>query len=69
MRKISFEEYDKKRKLAKIDLLEIRDDLNKKVSSGLRTRVSEKRFLLYKLAKEKKKSMLKKIGDRKYKYL
>ncbi len=69
MRKISFEEYDKKRKSAKIDLLEIRDDLDKKVSSGLRTRDSEKRFLLYKLAKEKKESMLKKVGDRKYKYL
>ncbi len=69
MRKISFEEYDKKRKSAKIDLLKIRDDLDKKVSSGLRTRDSEKSFLLYKLAKEKKESMLKKVGNRKYKYL
>ena len=69
MRKISFEEYDKKRKSNKIELLKIRDDLDKKVSFGLRTRDSEKRFLLYKLAKEKKESMLKKVGDRKYKYL
>lgn len=69
MRKISFEEYDKKRKLAKIDLLKIRDDLDKKPSSGLRTRDNEKRFLLYKLAKEKKEKMLEKVGDRKYKYL
>jgi len=69
MSKISFEEYDKKRKSAKIDLLEIRDSLDKKASSGLRTRDREKKFLLYKLAKERKNSMLKKVGDRKYKYL
>jgi len=69
MRKISFKEYDEKRKSAKIDLLEIGDDLDKKVSSGLRTRDNEKKFFLYKLAKEKKESMLKKIGDRRYKYL
>ncbi len=59
MRKKSFEEYDKKRKSAKIDLLKIRDELDKRVSSGLRTRDNEKRFLLYKLAKEKKENMLK----------
>ena len=69
MRKISFEEYDKKRKLAQISLLKIRDDLDKKVSSGLRKRDSEKRFILYQIAKEKKESMLKKVGERKYEYL
>jgi len=69
MRKVSFEEYDKKRKSAKIDLLNIRDDLTRKVSSGFRIRDNEKRTLLYKLAKEKKKRMLKKIGERKYRYL
>ncbi len=69
MRKISFDKYDKKRKLARIDLLKIRDSLSKKASYGLRSREDEKRFLLYKLAKEKKLRMLKKIEDRKYRFL
>lgn len=69
MKKISYEEYDEKRKLAKIELLKIRDGLDKKTGPGLRTRDNEKRFLLYKLAKEKKDRMLEKVGDRKYRFL
>lgn len=69
MRKISFDEYNKKRKAVRIELLKLRDSLNKKTSAGLRTRDREKRFLLFKLAKEKKSRMVEKIGDRKYRFL
>ncbi|MEJ6952374.1 hypothetical protein [Natronospora cellulosivora (SeqCode)] len=69
MRKISFNEHDQKRKSSRVDLLEIRDSLDKKASSTLRKRDSEKRFLLYRLAKERKEKMIKKVGDRKYKFL
>lgn len=69
MKKISFDEYNKKRKSASIELLKLRDSLNKKPSAGLRTRDREKRFLLFKLAKEKKSRMVEKIGDRKYRFL
>ena len=67
MRKIKFEEYNKKRKVAKKDLLKIRRKLNIKSGSGGIHRSPEKRVLLFKLAKRKKEKMLEKIGPRKYK--
>ena len=67
MRKINFEEYNKKRKEAKIELLKLRDELNIKSGSGGTYRSSEKRDLLFKLAKRKKEKMLEKVGPRKYK--
>ncbi len=69
MRNISFDEYDKKRKATRVDLLKIRDSLDKKAGSTIRTRDHEKRFLLYRLAKERKEKMIKKVGDRKYNFL
>lgn len=69
MRKIKFEEYNKKRQAAKIEFLNIRDKLNKEVSQSLRRRKEKKREILYKVAKEKKQRTLKKIGNRKYKFI
>ena len=68
MRKIKFEEYNKKRKKAKIKLLKLRDKLDRKPGGGQRIRDREKRSLLYKLAREKKERLLEKIGDRKYRF-
>lgn len=67
MRNIKFKEYNKKRKEAKIELLKLRENLNLKSASGGINRSPEKRNLLFKLAKRKKKKMLEKIGPRKYK--
>ena len=68
MRKIKFQEYNKKRKAARIDLLQIRDGLNFCSDGDFKNRDAEKRDLLYKLAKRKKRRMLKKIGERKYRF-
>jgi len=68
LRKIKFQEYNKKRKAARIDLLQIRDELNFCSDGDFKNRDAEKRDLLYKLAKRKKRRMLKKIGERKYRF-
>lgn len=54
MRKINFEEYNKERKKAKIDILELRDQIKKKKSETKRSRSQDKQFLLYELAKKRK---------------
>lgn len=69
MRNISWEEYEKKRKLSKLDFLQIKDKTTKKVNGNLRTRDKEKRLLLYKIAKKKQKKLFEKIGKRKYKLI
>jgi|GEM_PF-1543122 len=69
MRKISFKEYNKKRKEAKVDLLKMRDNLNKKPNDNSRGRDREKRILLYKLAKERREKIFKKTGEREYKLI
>lgn len=68
MRKIDFEEYNKKRKKAKIDILELRDQLQKKKSETKRSRSQDKQFLLYELAKKRKKQMIEKIGKHQYRF-
>ena len=67
MRKINFEEYNKKRKNNRIDLLKIRDELEFKSNKGSRERDSEKQIMLYELAKQKHEKLFEKISDRKYK--
>ena len=69
MRKINFKEFNKKRKAARIDLLQIRDDLDLKKDKGFRNRDNEKQIILYELAKRKKNKMFKKVSDRKYKVI
>jgi hypothetical protein len=69
LRKISFKEYNKKRKEAKVDLLNMRDSLKKKPNDNSRRRDREKRILLYKLAKERREKTLKKSGEREYKLI
>ena len=68
MRKINFEEYNKKRKKAKIDLLELRDQLQKQKTNTKRSRSQDKQFLLYQLAKKRKEKMIEKIGKHKYRF-
>ena len=68
MRNIKFKEYNQKRKSAKIDLLQIRDELNLVTGGGSKNRDPEKQDLLYNLAKRKKKRMLEKVGERKYRF-
>lgn len=68
MRKINFEEHNRKRKNAKIKILQMRDKLDKKRGGKSRKRDKEKRNLLFRLAKDKKKRMLEKIGERKYRF-
>ncbi|PTV95640.1 hypothetical protein C8C76_12820 [Halanaerobium saccharolyticum] len=68
MRKINFEKYDKKRKEAKIDILELRDQLLKQRANSKRSRNQNKQFLLYELAKNRKEKMIEKTGPHKYKF-
>ena len=68
MRKIKFKEYNQKRKSTKIDLLQMRDELNFISGGGSKNRDPEKQDLLYKLAKRKKERMLEKVGERKYRF-
>jgi hypothetical protein len=68
MRKINFEEYNKKRKKAKIDILELRDKLSKQKTSSKRRRSQDKQFLLYQLAKKRKEKMIEKVGKHKYRF-
>ncbi|TDO92118.1 hypothetical protein DFR79_10720 [Halanaerobium saccharolyticum] len=68
MRKINFEEYNKKRKKAKIDILELRDQLNKKKTKTKRSRQQDKQYLLYKLAKKRKEKMIEKVGNHLYRF-
>ncbi|RQD68658.1 MAG: hypothetical protein D5S01_11680, partial [Halanaerobium sp. MSAO_Bac5] len=68
MRKIKFEEQNKKRKAAKIKLLEIRDELEKVRDESKLERDLEKQNLLFKLAREKQQRILEKIGERKYRF-
>ncbi len=69
MRKISFNEYNKKRRASKVNLLKVRDGLEKKSNNNSKRRDREKRILLYKLAKERREKILKKSGERKYKLI
>ncbi|SDC27459.1 MULTISPECIES: hypothetical protein [unclassified Candidatus Frackibacter] len=69
MRKISFNEYNKKRKTSKVDLLKVRDGLEKKSNNNSKRRDREKRILLYKLAKKRREKILKKSGEREYKLI
>ncbi|MGM0500185.1 MAG: hypothetical protein ACQERL_08275 [Bacillota bacterium] len=66
MKKINFEKYDKKRKEAKIDILELRDQLSKQKTESKRSRNINKEFLLYELAKKRKDEMIEKIAKHKY---
>lgn len=68
MRKINFEKYNKKRKEAKIDILELRDQLSKQKTKSKRNRNQNKQFLLYKLAKKRKEKMIEKISEHKYRF-
>lgn len=68
MRKINFEKYDKKRKDAKIDILELRDQLLKQRANSKRSRNQNKQFLLYEIAKKRKQAMIEKTGPHKYKF-
>lgn len=68
MRKINFEKYNKKRKEAKIDILELRDQLLKQRANSKRSRNQNKQFLLYELAKKRKEKMIEKTGPHKYKF-
>ena len=68
MRKINFEEYNKKRKKAQVDILKLRDQLKKDQSSAKRTRLQDKQFLLYKLAKKRKEKMIEKVGKHRYRF-
>lgn len=68
MRKINFEKYNKKRKEAKIDILELRDQLSKQKTKSKRSRNQNKQFLLYKLAKKRKEKMIEKISEHKYRF-
>jgi len=68
MRKINFEEYNKKRKEAKINILELRDQLSKPKASSKRSRSQDKQFLLYELAKKRKEKMIEKISEHKYRF-
>ncbi|WP_143555722.1 hypothetical protein [Selenihalanaerobacter shriftii] len=72
MRKISFKEYNIKRKKAKLDFLKIRDNLEQKPDKGLRTRDESKQNALYQAAINKRnrlmqEGILEKVGERKYK--
>lgn len=68
MKKINFEEYNKKRKKAKIDILELRDQLSKQKTKSKRSRNQNKQFLLYELAKKRKEKMIEKISEHKYRF-
>jgi len=68
MRKINFEEYNKKRKKAKINILELRDQLSKPKTSSKRSRSQDKQFLLYQLAKKRKEKMIEKVGKHQYRF-
>ena len=68
MKKINFEEYNKKRKEAKIDILELRDQLSKQKTISKRSRSQNKQFLLYELAKKRKEKMIEKIAKHKYRF-
>ncbi len=66
MKKIKLDQYNKKRKKARLTLLKIRDELGLQTGKAKR-RSPEKRKILYKKAKQKKEKMLEKVEDRKYK--
>jgi hypothetical protein len=68
MKKINFEDYNKKRKKAKIDILELRDQLSKQKTKPKRRRNQKKQFLLYELAKKRKDKMIEKISEHKYRF-
>ena len=68
MRKIHFEEYNKKRKEAKINILELRDQLSRPKASSKRRRSQNKQFLLYQLAKKRKEKMIEKVGKHQYRF-
>ena len=68
MKKINFEEYNKKRKEAKIDILELRDQLSKQKTISKRSRSQNKQFLLYDLAKKRKEKMIEKVGKHQYRF-
>ena len=65
MRNVSFEDYNNRREKHKVDLLNIKDNLDKEKSAGLLNRDDKKRRLLYKLAQKNK--LFKKVDKRKYK--
>jgi len=68
MRKINFKKYNKKRKKAKLDILELRDQLQKQKTNSKRSRSQDKQFLLYKLAKKRKEKMIEKVGKHQYRF-
>jgi hypothetical protein len=68
MKKINFEEYNKKRKKAKINILELRDQLTRQKNTSKRSRNQKKQFLLYELAKKRKDKMIEKISEHKYRF-
>ncbi len=68
MRKINFEEYNEKRKKAKIDILELRDQLQKQKTDSKRSRSQDKQFLLYQLARKRKEKMIEKVGKHQYRF-
>jgi hypothetical protein len=68
MKKINFEDYNKKRKKAKIDILELRDQLSKQKTKPKHRRNQKKQFLLYELAKKRKDKMIEKISEHKYRF-
>jgi len=68
MKKINFEEYNKKRKEAKIDILELRDQLSKQKTISKRSRSQNKQFLLYELARKRQEKMIEKIAKHKYRF-
>ena len=66
LRTINLNEHNQKRKLSKLELLKIRDQLEKKPNDSLRKRDPEKLLLLFKMAKKRQRRLFKKIGDREY---
>ena len=68
-RKINLDDYDKKRKRSRVELLKLRDRLPKMKGGGLNARDKEKQKLLFKLAKKNRENIMKKIGDREYQLL
>ncbi len=65
MRKINFNEYDKKRKRAKIDLLQLRDELDT-TEGEAPPRDEKKRDMLFEMARKRKNYILNENKDNNY---
>ena len=69
MKKVSLEQYNKKRNSFKLSFSKIREEIKQEPSKGIKNRDNKKTILLYQIAKKRKNKLFKKTGNREYKLI